>query len=101
MLRPRGCDRPKPIKELGEGAGEWGLTELRAGPPDCSSPSTPTPAFKICNFPLMGKYSRGLRSGVYDGKKNVARNKAGGALGSPVLPGTGPDLRSVDVLLIL
>ena len=34
-------------------------------------------------------------------KKNVARNKAGGALGSPVLPGTGPDLRSVDVLLIL
>lgn len=69
MLRPRGCDRPKPIKELGEGAGEWGLPELRAGPADCSSPSTPTPAFKTCSFPLMGKYSRGLRSRVYDGNK--------------------------------
>ena len=77
MLRPRGCDRPKPIKELGEGAGEWGLTELRAGPPDCSSPSTPTPAFKICNFPLMGKYSRGLRSGVYDGKKKCCKEQSG------------------------
>lgn len=29
-------------------------------------------------------------------EKNVAGNKGGGALGSPVLPGTGPDLRSVD-----
>lgn len=37
-------------------------------------------------------------------EKNVAGNKTvegGGALGSPVLPGTVPDLKSVDVVLIL
>lgn len=81
MLRPRGCDRPKPIKELGEGAGEWGLPELRAGPADCSSPSTPTPAFKTCSFPLMGKYSRGLRSRVYDGNKMLQGTKWEGLWG--------------------
>lgn len=99
MLRLRGCDRPRPSRSFGEGVGEWGLTELRAGPPGSNSPSTPTPAFKTHNFPLMEKDCRGVRGGAYGG--NTAGNKVGGALGSPVLQGTSPDLRSVDVLLIL
>lgn len=101
MLRPRGCDRPKPSGSWERGPESGVLHNSGLDLQIAAHPPLTPPAFKTCNFPLMGKYSRSLRSGVYDGKKNVARNKAGGALGSPVLPGTGPDLRSVDVLLIL